>query len=175
MDTAAESDYFTHSDSHPIAFNLVACIMNSITVRQAVLTDLDDLVPLFDSYRQFYRQQSDPQAARDFLSDRFNHGESVLFIAYQGDTPVGFTQLYPGFSSISLARTFILNDLFVAPEGRRQGVGTELLSAAIAYARELQAVRLTLSTEMTNETAQALYQTAGWKRDEQYFVYHYSL
>lgn len=149
--------------------------MNSITVRQAVLTDLDDLVPLFDSYRQFYKQQSDPQAARDFLSARFNHSESVLFIAYLGDMPVGFTQLYPGFSSISLARTFILNDLFVAPEGRRQGGGTELLSAAIAYARQLQAVRLTLSTEMTNETAQALYQTAGWKRDEQYFVYHYSL
>lgn len=153
----------------------MVCLMNSISVRQAVLADLDDLVPLFDSYRQFYRQTSDLQAARDFLSARFNHGESVHFIAYAGETPVGFTQLYPGFSSVSLSRTFVLNDLYVAPTGRRQGIGTQLISAAIAYARELQAVRLTLSTEITNETAQALYQTAGWKRDETFFVYHYAL
>lgn len=149
--------------------------MNLISVRQAILADLDALVPLFDSYRQFYRQDSELQAAREFLAARFNHGESVLFIAHNGKTPVGFTQLYPGFSSVSLARTFTLNDLFVTPEARRLGVGTQLLSAAIDYARSLQAVRLTLSTEITNQTAQTLYQTAGWIRDDRFEVYHYTL
>lgn len=149
--------------------------MNPISVRQAVLADLAALVPLFDSYRQFYRQDSDPQAAREFLTARFNHGESVLFIANDEQTPVGFTQLYPGFSSVSLSRTFTLNDLFVTPAGRRRGAGTQLLSAAIDYARTLHAVRLTLSTEVTNQTAQSLYQSAGWKRDERFDVYHYTL
>ena len=149
--------------------------MNKITVRQAVLTDIDELVPLFDSYRQFYGRSSDLGAVSKFLSARFNHGESVLFIAFDADTPVGFTQLYPSFSSVSLARIFILNDLFVTTEGRRKGVGTRLLSAAVDYAKSLNAVRLTLSTEITNKSAQALYQSAGWKQDDQFYVYHFAL
>ncbi|QDV50661.1 GNAT family N-acetyltransferase [Gimesia fumaroli] len=149
--------------------------MNQITVRQATLADRDILAPLFDSYRQFYGRSSDLGAAREFLSARFNHGESVLFLAFDAETPVGFAQLYPSFSSVSLARTFILNDLFVSPDGRRKGVGTQLLTAAIEYARSLKAIRLSLATEITNETAQALYQSTGWKRDEQFYAYHFTL
>ena len=101
--------------------------MSTITVRQAVLTDLEALVPLFDGYRQFYGRASDPDAARKFLMARFNHHESVLFIAHDGDTPVGFTQLYPSFSSVSLARVFILNDLYVHEHARRKGVASKLM------------------------------------------------
>ena len=73
------------------------------------------MVPLFDACRQFDKQASDPQSARVFLRDKFNHGESVVFLASQGPTPVGFTQLFPSFSLVSMARVFLLNDLFVAP------------------------------------------------------------
>ncbi|WP_417378427.1 GNAT family N-acetyltransferase [Gimesia sp.] len=149
--------------------------MKPIFIRQAVLADLDVLVSLFDAYRQFYGRPSDVIAAREFLLDRFQHGESVLFLAFQADTPVGFTQLYPSFSSVSLARTFILNDLYVTPEGRRQGIATQLLAAAVDYAHSVNAIRLSLSTEITNETAQALYLSAGWKQEEQFLVYHLTL
>ena len=149
--------------------------MSTVTVRQAVLSDLDALVPLFDGYRQFYGRASDVRAARDFLQARFNHGESILFIAHEGDAPVGFTQLYPSFSSISLARVFVLNDLFVREQERRKGVGATLIAAAAEFARSLGAVRLTLSTATTNETAQALYRSTGWKRDEQFLVYHLAI
>lgn len=149
--------------------------MSSITVRQAILSDLEVLVPLFDTYRQFYGRTSDVRAARAFLLARFDHGESILFIAFEGSTPIGFTQLYPGFSSISLARIFILNDLYVDAHARRKGVAAKLMSAAVEFARALGAVRVSLSTATTNETAQALYQSAGWKRDEQFLVYHINL
>mgnify|MGYP003630249667 FL=1 len=149
--------------------------MNNITVRQAVLSDLEALVPLFDHYRQFYGRPSELNAVREFLAARFNHGESVMFIAHAAATPVGFTQLYPCFSSVSLGRTFILNDLFVSADQRRKGAGARLLSAAVDYARTLNAVRLTLSTEITNETAQALYQSTGWKRDEQFYAYDFTV
>lgn len=95
--------------------------MNTLTVRQAVLADLEALAPLFDGYRQFYGQPSDISAAHAFLRARFEHGESFVFIALDGDTPVGFTQLYPSFSSVSLARIFVLNDLFVHECARRKG------------------------------------------------------
>ena len=149
--------------------------MSNITIRQAVLSDLEALVPLFDGYRQFYGRASDLSTAREFLLARFNHGESVLFIAHEGNTPVGFTQLYPSFSSVSLARVFVLNDLFVDEQARRKGVASKLMSAATDFAKSLGAVRVSLSTATSNETAQALYQSAGWKRDEQFFVYHFAI
>ena len=145
--------------------------MNTLTVRQAVLSDLDALVALFDRYSQFYGRKSNAGAARAFLSARFNHGESVLFIALEGDRPVGFTQLYPSFSSVSLARIFVLNDLFVEASARRKGVAACLMSAAVAFAKAVGAVRLSLSTAVTNKTAQALYASAGWKCNEQFLVY----
>lgn len=144
-----------------------------ITIRQAVLSDLEALVPLFDGYRQFYGRSSDIAAAREFLLARFNHGESVIFMAQEGMTPVGFAQLYPGFSSVSLARTFVLNDLFVHETARRQGVATRLMAAAVDYAAALGAIRLSLSTAVANTTAQALYQGTGWQQDAQFLVYHF--
>lgn len=149
--------------------------MSTVTVRQAVLSDLAALVPLFDGYRQFYGRPSDVRAVKEYLLARFNHGESVLFIAHESNTPIGFTQLYPSFSSVSLARTFVLNDLFVHEQARRKGVASRLMSAAVEFASTLGAVRVSLSTATTNETAQALYQSAGWKRDEQFFVYHFAI
>jgi len=149
--------------------------MSNITVRQAVLSDLEALVPLFDGYRQFYGCPSDISTAREFLLARFNHGESVLFIAHKDNAPVGFTQLYPSFSSVSLARVFVLNDLFVHEQARRKGAASKLMTAAIEFSKSLGAVRVSLSTATANETAQALYQSAGWKRDEQFFVYHFAI
>lgn len=149
--------------------------MSNVTVRQAILADLEGLVPLFDGYRQFYGKASDLPAAHAFLLSRFNHGESVLFIAYKDDVPVGFTQLYPSFSSVSLARVFILNDLFVHEQARRAGAASKLLIAATAYAESTGAVRLTLNTEIKNEAAQSLYQAAGWQRDKQFYAYHCAL
>lgn len=149
--------------------------MNNITVRQAVVSDLDALVPLFDNYRQFYGRTSDAQSAKAFLLNRFNYGESVLFIVHEGDMPIGFSQLYPSFSSISLARIFVLNDLFVLEQRRRKGVATKLISAACEFAKTVGAVRLSLSTAITNEAAQVLYKSLGWMRDEQFCAYHFSI
>ena len=149
--------------------------MSRITVRQAVFADSEALAPLFDAYRRFYKQPPDLDAAKAFLHDRFDHGESVLFLASNAEVPVGFTQLYPSFSSVALARTFILNDLFVAEGWRRKGVASKLLGAATEYARSLGAVRVTLTTDVGNSTAQATYDAQGWKRDEQFCVYHFAV
>lgn len=133
------------------------------------------IVPLFDGYRQFYGQPSERDRVRGFLSERLTQGDSVLLIAEADGRAVGFTQLYPSFSSVSMARIFILNDLFVRPEARRSGVARLLLEAAAGRAREAGAIRLTLSTAHTNTAAQALYTSAGWERDAVFSVYHYGL
>jgi len=149
--------------------------MDTHVVRQATVADLDDLVPLFDAYRQFYRQASEPKQARRFLLGRFEHNQSVIFIAFEDGAAIGFTQLYPSFSSVGMARTFILNDLFVSPEARRRGVGAALLQAAAEYGRRVAAIRLVLSTEVINAKAQSLYEKTGWKRDTVFCVYQLTL
>lgn len=153
---------------------------NEIQIRRADASDLSRLAPLFDAYRVFYGRPSDLAVARAFLTDRFTHDQSVVFIAErrEGDAPgapgeaVGFTQLYPSFSSTSVARIFILNDLYVVPEARRAGVATGLLEAAASHGRAVGAVRLSLSTAIENDTAQALYASRGWRRDTEYFTYN---
>lgn len=147
-----------------------------VTVRQATILDLDQLAPLFDAYRQFYRKPSDLGLARRFLLERFQHNQSIVFVAVRRDgSAVGFTQLFPSFSSASAARIFILNDLFVAPEARRDHVGSSLLAAAVSFGKATGAVRLTLSTEVTNEAAQALYETGGWTRQTDFYVYNLAI
>ncbi len=149
--------------------------MKSITIRQAVLADLDVIAGLFDGYRQFYDQVSDLVAARNFLQARFEHGQSVVLLAESQGQAVGFTQLYPSFSSVSMARVFVLNDLFVAPTARRIGIGEALLTAAADHARQLGAVRLSLTTNVQNFPAQALYESMGWMRDQKFYAYHLPL
>lgn len=146
--------------------------MSHITVRQAALADLDDLARLFDQYRQFQGKASDPASARSFLHARFDYGESAAFIAYDADEPAGFAQLYPNYSSVSLARVFILNDLFVHEAARRKGVARELLAAVEGYAWSLSAGRITLNVARDNTAGQALYEAQGWRQDGQYFTYH---
>jgi GNAT superfamily N-acetyltransferase len=146
-----------------------------VEVRQATVADLNLLVPLFDAYRQFYRQSSEPERARRFLLERFEYNQSVIFLAFEDAAAIGFTQLYPSFSSGAMARIFILNDLFVAPGARQRGVGSALLQAAAQYGRRAGALRLVLSTELTNTTAQSVYERTGWKRDTVYCVYQLAL
>ena len=146
-----------------------------VTVSQATIFDLDLLVPLFDAYRQFYRKPSDLDLARRFLLERFQHNQSIIFVAIRSDSSaVGFTQLFPSFSSASAARIFILNDLFVQPEFRRKGVGALLLRMAAGFGLAAGAVRLTLSTEIANQSAQALYESCGWARQTDFHVYNLS-
>src|SRR5579863_8641114 len=146
-----------------------------IDVRLATAADLNMLVPLFDAYRQFYRKPSEPDQAQRFLKERFENSESVIFLAFEDDTAIGFTQLYPSFSSGAMARIFILNDLFVAPDARRRGAGSALLQAAARYGRDAGAIRLVLSTEIANTTAQFVYERMGWKRDTIFCVYQLAL
>ena len=142
-------------------------------VRRAGLGDLDDLAPLFDGYRQFYGQPSDLVAARAFLAERLRRDESVIFVAIADDMTLGFTQLYPSFSSVSVRRLWILNDLFVSPAARRGGVGRRLLERAREWAVETEAKGLTLTTAVTNSAARSLYESCGWRRDDEFA--HYQL
>ena len=135
------------------------------TLRRAALADLDAVAPLFDAYRGFYGQPSDLPRARAWLEERMRGGESVVLLAERDGDVVGFVQLYPMYSSVRTARTWILNDLFVAEHARRSGAARALLDAAAAFAREQGASSISLETTRDNAAARALYRSAGWDED----------
>ena len=147
-------------------------MQSPISLVRATLDHLDLLVPLFDGYRRFYGQPSEPKRCRAFLYERLYHAESVIFLALLNDAGAGMTQLYPSFSSVSLRRLWILNDLYVATTARRLGVGAALLDRARDWALETQAKGLILETAVDNP-AQHLYEALGWQRDDG--TYHYYL
>jgi len=140
--------------------------VTAIQIRLALLDDIDAIAPLFDAYRGFYDQPSDLERARQWLHDRLQRAESVVLLATRDDVPVGFTQLYPMFSSVRTARTWLLNDLYVDASARRGGVARALLDAAADFAREDGAAGIALETMRDNAPARALYRAAGWHEEQ---------
>ncbi|TYR75753.1 GNAT family N-acetyltransferase [Rossellomorea vietnamensis] len=147
-------------------------------VLKADIGHLDLVSEVFNQYRVFYEQQSDIESCRDFLRKRMEREESVIFLAVeeQGEVvePLGFTQIYPIFSSVSLKTHWLLNDLFVAEKARRRGIGEELLNHAKQLAESTGAKGVTLETAHDNYNAQKLYEKFGFVKHTE-FHYTYSL
>ncbi|MFJ8100033.1 GNAT family N-acetyltransferase [Lysinibacillus sp. NPDC096212] len=135
------------------------------------LATVGDVVPLFNAYREFYGQPSDLKQAEQFLKERLNKGESVIFLAYLDAQPVGFVQLYPIFSSVAMKKAFILNDLFVTEHARKQGVAQDLIEQCYSYCIQNDARYIGLETATDNVRAQKLYEKLGMKINDE--VFHY--
>jgi ribosomal protein S18 acetylase RimI-like enzyme len=147
-------------------------IQINIQTRIATLADAEAIAPLFDAYRQFYQQPADLPLAAGFIRDRLRMNESVILLATGIDHGMlGFCQLYPTFCSVEAMPICSLYDLYVLPEARRCGAGKALLLAAEGYAAQNGFARLDLTTAKTNSSAQSLYESLGWVRDDIFYGY----
>lgn len=145
----------------------------NISVREAAAADIAAVSELFDCYRRFYEQPPDLPLARTFITDRIINCESVILVADSNPSGMaGFCQLYPSFCSVEAKPIYVLYDLFVLPLMRKSGVGRTLLQAAEARALVDGKKRIDLTTARTNTPAQALYESAGWARDDIFFAYN---
>jgi len=153
-------------------------IARPFQIIQAGLIHVDLVAPLFDAYRQFYEQEADLALARQFILARLRNEESTIFLAVteveEALRGLGFVQLYPTFSSISAKKLWVLNDLFVGPEARRQGIGTALMARARQLALETDAKGLVLATA-TDNPAQHLYEKMGYQKDVDFYHYYLNL
>ncbi|HJS55321.1 MAG TPA: GNAT family N-acetyltransferase [Chitinophagaceae bacterium] len=140
-----------------------------MTIRRAKKKDLDKLSVLFDKYRIFYKQQPDIKRAKLFLKNRLKRKESVIFVAEVKKELIGFTQLFPIFSSVSMKRTWLLNDLYVNEKSRGIGTAGRLLNAAKEFGAETKSKWLLLQTAADNITAQKVYEKNGWIKETDFF------
>ena len=134
---------------------------------------LDALAALFDAYRVFYRKESDLQGAKAFLQELMDQKQSVVFVAEVDGDLVGFTQLYPLFSSTNMAKLWLLNDLYVQPEIRGKAIGKALLKAAQDHCVATQAKGLSLETEKTNQIGNGLYPKMDFVCDDEHNFYYW--
>ncbi|WP_257351980.1 GNAT family N-acetyltransferase [Pseudalkalibacillus decolorationis] len=151
----------------------------NIKVIKASSNELDLVAELFDKYRVFYGQPSNVEEGKKFIQERMKNDQSVILLAVEIETnslrPLGFVQLYPTFSSVAMKKRWILNDLYVDQSVRRKGVAKTLMQKAKEYALETGANGLTLETAKDNYTAQRLYESIGYEKDDECFHYHISL
>jgi ribosomal protein S18 acetylase RimI-like enzyme len=140
---------------------------------RAGVEHLEEVATLFDDYRVFYRQPPDAPGAKKFIGERLQQGDSVIFLALARSVraPLGLTQLYPSFSSVSMKRLWILNDLYVAAQGRRQGIARALIERARLLAGETGAKGLILETAIDNTPARRLYDSCGFTKDIEFDRY----
>ena len=143
------------------------------TLIQANLNHLDDLAVLFDAYRVFYKKETDLDAAKKFLRERLANDQSVIFMVYNDSRAVGFTQLYPVFSSVNMAAVWLLNDLFVDPVYRGKKIGKQLLEAAQNHCTASGAKGVSLETEQTNVVGNKLYPIMGFEKDTEHNLYYW--
>ncbi|POZ60099.1 GNAT family N-acetyltransferase [Chromobacterium alticapitis] len=141
---------------------------------QATPESVDDWLPLFSAYLDFYQVAQSREHCRDYLRQRLSQRQALVFVAGDADGPNGFVLLYPGYSSLSLQPCWILNDLFVSPKARGRGVAGQLIERAQRHMRELGGGELMLQTAHDNLTAQRLYESLGFALDREFRVYYWN-
>jgi ribosomal protein S18 acetylase RimI-like enzyme len=87
-------------------------------------------------------------------------------VLFAGDGPDGFAQLRFRPSLYTGALDAYLEELYVAPALRGQGLGRALLEASMEHARERGARHIDLNTSEDDVAARALYERMGFTNRE---------
>jgi GNAT superfamily N-acetyltransferase len=143
-----------------------------VEVRRAAAGDLDALLPLVRGYREFYEQAHDAQRERALLVSHFGDDSSAIYVAWRDEAAVGFVQMFAYTSTVQLVPTLVLEDLFVLPEARGEGVAAALLERSLEHARSVGAGGMFLETAHDNQAAQRVYQRCGWVREGHFLKYN---
>ncbi|WP_312087576.1 GNAT family N-acetyltransferase [Acinetobacter variabilis] len=141
-------------------------------VRRAQSEDLPTLAVLFDEYRQFYGTSSNLDLSYEFLKQRFEDGQTVIFINTKDDIFTGFILLYLRFSSVACSTYYVLDDVYISPPYRRHGAAKQLIDTAILFARHENALRISLETQKTNYQSHKLYESLGFIQDNEFVTFH---
>lgn len=147
------------------------------SIRAAAAGDVPELAGLFDAYRVFYDAASLPEKAEAFVRGIVAHHRTRFFVAREAGGSeagpiLGFIHLIPSINTVAMKPIWYLEDLYVVPSARRDGVATALMRFAEGFANDTGAERLTLATAHNNRKAHSLYKRLGYVRDEHFWYYH---
>jgi len=141
--------------------------MTTFTIARVAASDLDDLLPLMRAYCDFYSvwpSDDDLLAmSRALIDDPQREGVQLVARAPDGRA-AGFASLFWTWDTTEGGRIAVMNDLYVDADARGGGVGTSLIEACRAEARERGTRVLAWKTALDNTTAQSVYERIGAER-----------
>jgi GNAT superfamily N-acetyltransferase len=106
----------------------------------------------------------DPVARERLIPGLRSHPTTLIFLAFDGDRPVGAAICFLGFSTFAAKPLINVHDLIVVQGLRGKGLGRGLLEAVERKARELGCCKLTLEVLDRNERALSAYEAFGFAR-----------
>ena len=143
---------------------------------EAKLNHIEQVGELFDLYRQYYKYESNLIESTNYIKDRINKKESIIFIALNDvSQAMGFVQLYETFGSLDLGKIIILYDLYVKKDHRKNKIGKQLMLRSHEYAKKINAKRIQLSTATDNFIGQSLYESLGYVKDADFYTYDFEI
>jgi GNAT superfamily N-acetyltransferase len=138
-------------------------------IETATPATFEQVLPLIAAYQRFYRATPDEARNRGHFSQFLNdHTRGIQFVALDdAGAALGFATLYFALGSVTPGEYCLMNDLFVVPEARGQGVGRALIQHCLAYAQSRGFGAIEWQTALDNATAQRLYgslptERSGW-------------
>ena len=146
----------------------------NLIIKEATVKDSEKIGEVFDLYRQFYKKDPDKITSIEYIKKRLAKKESIIFFVEEDNVCIGFVQLYVTFDSLELGKKVVLYDLFVRPEYRKKGIGAMLMDASKDFAENNGISGIELSTAISNGTAQSLYESLGYERDNEFYSYYLS-
>jgi ribosomal protein S18 acetylase RimI-like enzyme len=135
-----------------------------VTVRPATAADAEGVVPLMLAYCDFYEVEHPNEAALAEMARSLSalpDDQGFLFVAARGDRIAGFAACGWKWSSLRGARVVVMEDLYVHPDFRGQGLADELIRNCADTARAHGAPVMLWETQPTNKRAQAVYNRVG--------------
>lgn len=134
----------------------------AIDVRDLAARDRAGWEPLWRGYLEFYGAVVADDVSDLTFRRLLDPAEDMFcIVAEQEGRLVGIVQCILHRSTWTTAPYCYLQDLFVSPDARDQGVGRQLIEAVYARADALGAARVYWLTHETNATARVLYDTVA--------------
>ena len=136
---------------------------SSLTLRPSEPTDVQMLFCLIQALAEYEKLSHAVTGNPDALAEHLFGSKPCVeaIIVEQTRQPVGFALFFTNYSTFLTQPGIYLEDLFVLPEYRRQGIGKAILSYLAQLAIERGCGRLEWSVLDWNEPAIAFYRRMG--------------
>ncbi|MDF0554780.1 GNAT family N-acetyltransferase [Kamptonema sp. UHCC 0994] len=143
----------------------------TINYRVAKIADLTILLELVKEFHEKEKLAFDEQLDRDALASFLGDASlGQLWLIQQKDEVIGYIILSLGYSLEYRGRDAFLDEFYVRPKYRGQGIGTQTLTFAEETCRLLGIKALHLEVDFENPDAQRLYHRVGYQRHHRFLM-----
>ena len=130
----------------------------TVNIQAVTTANLEVVLPLIAAYQQFYGATPDTDRNRAHFGRLITQPSlGTQWVAMHGEQAVGFVTAYRVLSSVSAVEKCLLNDLYVDPAYRGQGIGRQLIVHCATWAKSQGYAGIHWQTALDNHTAQRVY------------------